>query len=140
METLGETALPSWLAESLSTWESQKDSAGFPDTKGFCAMAYILNPHPHGVTRQALRKMLGHIPAAPNKWWTPFFLPTGQEPVWKEGVLEGWVTCRTAPKLRNRAEFWRVSSRGEAFLLRALWEDLLRPMSHGTQFDVILPV
>lgn len=133
-----EANLSQWTADSIAKWEAWKHYRRFPSSRGLCILSYGLLPT-RNVVHADLQRVLAQMPPAPKRWWTPFFQGSSG-PGWDRDVLEEWITPETTPELHERAEFWRVSSDGRAFLLRASREDLTDPEHQGSSFSTILPV
>jgi len=84
--------------------------------------------------------------------WPPFWLPTPTEiaPYPMEDAIECWIggDTRTSPEYLSpsRADFWRISQTGLAYLIRGYQEDALgdrqgrQTFAPGKAFDLTIPV
>ena len=92
--------------------------------------------------RETIHRAAQHLTGWPPWWW-----PTreGIAPYIDGNVIECHIAAQEVHADAAHSDFWRISTRGELFLVRGYIEDSLareahRPLAPGTVFDLTLPV
>lgn len=140
--------LTEWVTESLGRWEKclERNGVGGADPRrfpgGFWYAAFTLN----AMDTPSLSDLLQVIAENPiANLYHPPFVNTGQpgEEVYPAGdCLEAWLD---APAESEKNGFWRLSTSGSGFLLRAYLEDCelyqqtMVPELAGRMFDWVEP-
>lgn len=138
--------LDAWRTAGLARWQAlaPANPAGEPtDPPGTYTVVYQMNgevpPHSLPDLVDLLSQVRGYT------GWRPWWVPTrdGIRPYSFDDAVEcylgGDANRRTADPAH--ADFWRVSSAGQLFLVRGFQEDSDRErIAPGTAFDLVLPV
>lgn len=121
------------VAEELGT------EAGNPYSTGAFSAAYrVLDPGPEPGPRELMK--LVEEAAGHETGWPVWVVLTRADftPYPLGGLIECWIK-HSLPTDTAHADFWRISPRGEAFLLRGLQEDRSDRVEPGTVLDLTLP-
>lgn len=149
--------LDAWAADCLKNWQSLVDTlpADAPARcpNGYYWVAYRINgdlkSFPPAQFLEVLKRSVVR-----HTGWPPFWLPNPTEiaPYQSDGAVECWLGRKRQEREQSdpaHSDFWRISPRGFAFLLRGYLEDSLSPERHGALgrsivpgqvFDLTLPV
>lgn len=135
-----------WTDESLARWQQLVDPLPVDDARRMPNGHYAISLRIDGIatTMPALQDAMRQADQTRLTGWPPWWWPTrdGIRPYVRQSTIE----CQIADNGSNSAhsDFWRVSDRGELFLIRGYAEDTLRndaqrPFPPGAVFDLTLP-
>jgi hypothetical protein len=151
------TELEEWADACLKKWHSLSDTlpvnAASRCPRGYYWVAYRINgdlkSFPPAEFPEVLRRSVVRYTG-----WPPFWVPNPAEiaPYPSDGAVECWLGRQRLEREFSdpaHSDFWRISPKGFAFLLRGYLEDSLTPERHGglgrsvvpgEVFDLTLPV
>jgi hypothetical protein len=138
--------LREWFAQSMARWseviaQTPEDGQSRMPMGHFAAAYQLAGTFPQ-IGMADLRDVADRSTVR-HTGWPPFWVPTRQEiaPYISNGALECWLGRDGAERDAAHADFWRLSPRGEAFLIRGYQEDTPnnRKLAPGTGFDLTIP-
>jgi Putative DNA-binding domain len=140
--------LSDWVAESCTRWATLVDPLPEDDPKrfplGHLMIAYQLRGPLKTVSAAELLHVL-QSKTPRHTGWPPFWVPTRPDiaPYPQDGVVECWLGRDSKAKDAAHADFWRISPKGFAFLMRGYQEDGSevgqRGYKPGAVIDVTVP-
>jgi hypothetical protein len=134
-----------WFNASMMHWQHLVGNLPPDDDRrlprGHFAVAYKLFGNFQQLRPAELREAIRRATVR-HTGWPEFWVPTrtGIQPYVQDGFVECWLGREDTPRDAAHSDFWRVSSAGEAFLLRGHQEDAAQDrVLPGTTFDITLP-
>jgi hypothetical protein len=134
-----------WFASSMARWTGlikdlpPKDERRLP--LGHFAVGYNLIGSLREIRLPELKDAITRAKVR-HTGWPEFWVPSRAEiqPYLHDGNIECWLGRENKSRDAAHSDFWRISPKGEAFLIRGLQEDAARDrFAPGKIFDITLP-